>query len=201
MQKNLKKLRRLSKQLSRKKKGGNNRRKAADKLARLHRKIKNQRLDFLHKLSTKLTKTKSVICVESLAVKDLLKSKGKGKGFARHIADLGWGKFLNQLEYKAKWYRSKLKPVDQWFPSSKTCCVCGFVRKKLPLSVREWTCPQCGTWLPRDENAAVNILIEGLGPKKFLKHYPEFQGKKRLRKTLRKKSKKSKSRKRTLTKS
>ena len=84
-----------------------------------------------------------------------------GSFASRAIADCGWGEFLRQLEYKAKWHDRKIGAIDRWFPSSKRCHPCGHVLDKLPLSIREWTCPNCGSIRPRDRNAAENILAVG----------------------------------------
>ena len=153
LNKALKNLKRLSKKHSRKKVGSNNRKKSAFKLARQHRKVGNQRRDFLHKLSTSLAKTKPVIIMEDLNVKKMMQKKG----LSRHIADVGWSGFVCMLEYKTKWYGSSLKKAPRYFASTKTCSSCGHVEKDLALSVREWTCI-CGKKHDRDVNAAVNLL-------------------------------------------
>jgi len=150
----LKRLRRRSRALSRKTKGSNNRRKSTRSLARLHRRIKNQRRDFLHKLTTKLAKTKSVIVVEDLNVRGLIRNKN----LARHIADVGWGEFRMMLMYKTEWYGSKLIVAPRFFASSKTCCECSHLMDSLPLHIREWICPNCGAIHDRDVNAALNLL-------------------------------------------
>ena len=80
---------------------------------------------------------------------------------ARAIADCGWGEFLRQLEYKALWHDRKIGAIDRWFPSTKRCNPCGHILDKLPLNVREWTCPSCNSRNPRDKNAAKNILAVG----------------------------------------
>jgi hypothetical protein len=98
-----------------------------------------------------------VVCVESLAVKNL----PQNEHLAKSIADVGWGELLRQLEYKATWYRRTLIRIDRFFPSSKRCSVCGHVLDSLDLDVRQWTCPECGTIHDRDTNAAVNIKAEG----------------------------------------
>lgn len=157
--KRLKRLVRLSKKHSRKLKGSVNRRKSALALARLHRRIKNTRKDFLHKLSSVLAKTKPVIAVESLNVKGLVRNRH----LARHIADAGWGAFLAMLKYKSAWYGSQVIEAGRWFPSSKTCSSCGLSPTDMPLSVREWTCPGCGTLHDRDENASRNLWLLSTG--------------------------------------
>ena len=153
LNKALKKLKRLSKKHSRKKPGSNNRKKSAFRLARHHRKVSNKRLDFLHKLSTRLAKTKSVIVVEDLDVKELLRRKR----LSRHIVDVGWTGFIRMLEYKTKWYGSSLKKAPRYFASTKTCSFCGHIEQKLALNIREWVCV-CGKQHDRDQNAAVNLL-------------------------------------------
>ncbi|HHW18643.1 MAG TPA: IS200/IS605 family element transposase accessory protein TnpB [Firmicutes bacterium] len=154
LEKNLKKLCRLSRQLSRKQKGSKNRKKAALKLARLYRRIGNQRRDFLHKLSTWLAKTKPVIVIEDLAVKNMMRNKH----LSRHIADAGWSEFRQMLEYKTKWYGSKLVVAPRFYPSSRMCSKCGHVLPELKLSTRNWVCPECGAVHDRDVNAAINLL-------------------------------------------
>lgn len=150
----LKRLKRLSKKYSRKQKGSNNRKKSAMALARLHRRIRNMRRDFLHKLSTDLAKTKSEIVIEDLNVKGMVKNHK----LARHISDVGWGEFRRMLEYKTQWYGSRLTLAPRFFASSKTCNVCDYQMKDMPLSVRKWECPYCGTEHDRDINAAKNLL-------------------------------------------
>jgi putative transposase len=154
LNKALKKLKRLSRQHSRKQAGSKNRKKSAFKLARHHRKIGNKRLDFQHKLSTELAKTKSVIVVEDLSVKEMLQKKG----LSRHISDMGWAQFIFMLEYKTKWYGSLLKKAPPYFPSTKRCSSCGHETEGLTLDIREWCCPHCGEKHDRDVNAAMNLL-------------------------------------------
>lgn len=153
LSKKLKRLQRLSKQHSKKEKGSKNQKKSALKLARLHRKIRNTRHDFLHQITTKLTKTKTVIVVEDLDVKEMI-----GKGLNRQIADVSWGKFYRMLDYKAKWYGSQIVLAPRFFPSSKTCSDCYYLAPEMPLSLRQWTCPNCKTKHDRDINAAKNLL-------------------------------------------
>ncbi len=159
LRKSEKKLAKLQRQLSRKQKGSNNRNKARIKVARLHEKISNQRTDTLQKMSTELMRNYDVICIEDLAVKNMVKNHK----LAKSISDSGWGEFRRQLEYKANWYGKKLVLIDRFYPSSQLCSVCGekWTGTK-DLSVREWTCPHCNTTLDRDINASINILNEGL---------------------------------------
>ncbi len=153
-----KKLARAQKRLARKHKDSKNREKARRKVARIHARIADRRRDYQHKLSTRLIRENQVICVESLEVKNMLQNHA----LAKAIADVGWGEFVRQLEYKAKWYGRALIKIDRWFPSSKTCARCGYVLEDLELEVRVWVCPSCGTHHDRDVNAAGSILIEGL---------------------------------------
>ena len=159
LNKKLKKLKRLSRCHSRKQKGSNNRRKSALRLAKLHRRIKNTRGDFLHKLSTSLAKTKRVIAIEDLNVSGMLRNHH----LARPITDSGWGKFRRNLEYKTQWYGSELVVINRFAPSSKICFECGAINSHLKLSDRRWVCMSCGVLHERDENAAKNIRQLGLG--------------------------------------
>ena len=128
------------------------------KVARLHEKIANQRKDFLHKLSTNLIKNHDVICIEDLASRNLMKNHH----LARAIGDVSWSEFVRQLRYKADWYGKKIVTISRWFPSSQLCSSCGVNSGKKALSIREWTCKNCGIHHDRDINASLNILKEGL---------------------------------------
>jgi putative transposase len=154
LQKNLKSLKRLSKQHSRKIRGSNNRKKSALKLSRMHRKIRNIRKDFLHKESTRLAKTKPVIVLEDLDIKGMLKTNK----LSRQISDAGWSEFRQMIAYKTKWYGSRLIIAPRFYPSSKTCSTCQAYVAKLPLQVREWKCTSCLEIHDRDINAAKNLL-------------------------------------------
>ena len=153
-----KKLAKLQRRLTKKTKGSNRREKAKLKVARLHAKIADARRDFLHKLSTRLINENQVIAIESLSVSNMQKNRCLSKS----ISDAGWAEFVRQLEYKAHWYGRTLVGIDRWYPSSKRCSDCGHTVSKLPLSVREWVCPECGTIHDRDINAARNVLAAGL---------------------------------------
>jgi putative transposase len=158
LRKRIDRVKRLHHQLSKKKKGSKNKKKAQLALVRAYRKIKNIRKDFLAKESTKLAKTKSVICIEILNVKGMVHNHH----LARSIGDEGWGTFRRMLEYKTKWYGSKLVVIPRFEPSSKKCNSCGTVNKDLKLSDRTWVCLSCGAINERDENAAKNIRECGI---------------------------------------
>jgi putative transposase len=153
LQKALKRLAKVQRQHSKKVKGSHNRRKSAFKISRIHRRVKNIRSDFLHKTSTALAKTKSVIVIEELHVKGMMQNRK----LSRHIADVGWGELRRQLEYKTRWYGSKLVIAPRFFASSKACSVCGYVMTDMDLSVRTWSCPDCSSVHDRDINAALNL--------------------------------------------
>ena len=146
-------LKRLSRSLSRKQKGSANRAKAKRKLARLHARIASIRLDALHKLTTDLARRFHTIGIEALNVRGMVKNRH----LARSIADMGFAEFRRQLQYKATMHGGLVVVADRFYPSSKTCSACGHVLAALPLSVRAWTCPECGARHDRDINAAINL--------------------------------------------
>jgi len=151
-------LAKAQRRLSRKKLGSKNRAKARLKVARIHAKIADCRMDRLHKLSRRLINENQVVCVESLAVKNLIRNPKLSKA----IADVGWGELVRQLEYKGEWAGRSIAQIDRWYPSSKRCSSCGHTVASLPLQIRSWTCPECGTEYDRDVNAALNIKAAGL---------------------------------------
>lgn len=153
------KLERLQRKLSRKTKGSGHWEKNRLRVARLQEHITNQRTDMLHKLSTDLIRQNDVICIEDLAVREMVKKHA----IAKAISDASWGKFRQQLEYKSKRYGKRVVVVDRFYPSSQLCSECGMKwAGTKDLSVRKWVCPTCGAAHDRDINAAKNILNEGL---------------------------------------
>ncbi|MFV0557988.1 MAG: IS200/IS605 family element RNA-guided endonuclease TnpB [Enterococcus sp.] len=128
------------------------------KVAKIHERIANQRNNFLHQLSSKLTDENQVICIEDLHVKGMVRNHK----LAKSIHDVSWSEFVRQLTYKAEWKGRTLVKVPRFFPSSQICSTCGHNDGKKELSVREWLCSNCGTVHDRDINASMNIKTEGL---------------------------------------
>jgi putative transposase len=149
----LKKLKRCQRAVSRKPKGSRNRKKAVGKLARLHRKVANQRANTLHQFTSRLAKTKSTVVIEDLNVSGMLKNHH----LVQAIGDVGFGEYRRQLAYKAAWYGCQALVASRWEPSSKTCSGCGWVDEDLTLADSSFRCEQCGLVLDRDLNAAVNL--------------------------------------------
>ena len=154
----LKRLKRLSRSLSRKQKGSRNRAKAKMRLATLHARIANIRNDALHKLTSDLTRRFHTVAIEDLRVRGMMKNHR----LARSIADMSFFEFRRQREHKAEQRGGVVVVADRWFPSSKTCSACGSVQEKMSLSVRHWICLDCGASHDRDVNAARNLLVLGL---------------------------------------
>lgn len=128
------------------------------KVAKLHEKVRNQRVDFLHKLSTKIVKENDFIAIEDLNVKGLMRNHK----LAKAIVNVSWGTFRSMLEYKCNFYGKELVVIDRFYPSSQVCSNCGVIDGKKPLSIRTWTCSSCNTTHDRDINAAQNILNQAL---------------------------------------
>lgn len=151
------KLARAQKELARKQKGSSNRAKARLKVARIHARIADRRRDHLHKLSTRIIRENQAVMIEDLSVRNMVRNRS----LARAISDAGWAQFRSMLEYKADWYGRRVVAIDRFYPSSKTCSVCGAINDAMSLNIREWTC-RCGATHDRDINAAKNILAVGL---------------------------------------
>lgn len=158
LKKALKKLKYEHRQLSKKVKGSKNRNKQRIKLSLVYEEVNNKRNDFLQKLSSKIVNENQVICLESLAVKNMIKNHK----LAQSISDASWSRFITMLKYKSEWNDRDLVQIDRFYPSSKSCSVCHYINQDLTLNDREWTCPSCYTHHDRDVNAAENILTQGL---------------------------------------
>lgn len=152
----LKRLRKASRNLSRKQKGSNGRKRAKKTLARLHRRIADRRRDFHHQLARELAQRFDVLCIEDLCL------GGMKVLWGRKVSDLGFADFVSILEHHCRKAGKSLIKIDRYFPSSKLCSHCGHVQKELSLRDRTWACPACGVSHDRDRNAAVNIEREGL---------------------------------------
>ncbi|MFB6810467.1 RNA-guided endonuclease TnpB family protein [Streptomyces sp. NPDC056387] len=162
-----KKLARLQKELHRKRKGSGNRAKVREKIARLYALITDVRKDGLDQLTTRLVRENQVLVVEDLAVANLMRSaSGAGRRrkakLNKSIIDAAWGELLRMLRYKCEWYGRTMVIVDRFFPSTRRCSSCHAKGERLDLSVRSWTCRDCGAVHDRDVNAAVNLRDEGL---------------------------------------
>lgn len=158
LRKNIERLKVLQRRASKKQKGSQNRKKANKRVALLHEKIKNQRQDFLHNVSSRLVSENQTICLENLGVKNMMKNHC----LAQAISDVSWSEFNRMIEYKAEWYGVNILRIGRFTPSSKTC-ECGGINKDLKLSDRVWECKSCGRVNERDLLAARNI-------KKFALH-------------------------------
>jgi putative transposase len=153
-----KELKKGQQHLSNKNKTSNRYEKQKLKVAKIHKKITNSRIDNLHKVSTDLIRKYDNIMLEDLNIKGMIKNHRLSK----HIADASWGKFIELLTYKAEWNDKRIVKIDRFFPSSKSCSKCGYLNQTLDLSVRNWICKSCGVTHDRDINASINILKEGL---------------------------------------
>lgn len=159
LSKELSKLQKLQRKQSHKQLNSKNRIKSNLKIAKHHHRIQNIRRDFINKLTSELTKTKSVIIIEDLNIKGM---QNKKRHLGRSISDVGWGEFRRQLEYKSIWYGSQLINIPRFEPTSKICSNCKSKKHELKLSERIWICENCGTTHDRDENASDNIRNYGL---------------------------------------
>lgn len=154
LKKQMRRLKFQQRRLSRMQKGSNRRRKQRQRVATIHAHIAAMRADFLHKTTTALIRRADVLALEDLNVRGMMKNHH----LAGAMADVGMHEFKRQIGYKADWYGRTVVMADRFAPTSKTCSHCGSYRETMPLSVREWTCPDCGTHHDRDVNAARNIL-------------------------------------------
>ena len=148
-------LKQLEKSLAKKQFDSNNRLKTVNKIRRIHKKIKNTRHDLLHKVSTYLSNSYTNISIESLNLQDISKKLHNGT----NTYDTSYSKFVKLLSYKTSGHLIK---IDKWFPSTKTCCICGYKRKHMKLNTKIYYCNNCGNIIDRDLNAAINIKNEGL---------------------------------------
>jgi putative transposase len=152
LKKSLKKLKKQQKKVSKKVKGSNNRKKSIKKLAIIHEKVANKRMDFLHKISYFLITNFDTLCLETLKSGNMMKNHK----LAQTLSDIAIGKFNELIDYKSEWYGTNILRIGQFEPSSKMCS-CGTINKELKLSQRVWTCSSCGTTHDRDVLAANNI--------------------------------------------
>ena len=157
-EKSLRKLKIYQRRLSKKQKDSKNREKARLKVNKIHKKVKNQRNDYQHKISRELANNFRVICLETLNVKNMVKNKKLSKA----ISDVSWSSFITKLDYKIAENQGCIVKIDPFYPSSKTCSNCGNVKKELKLSERTYHCEECGFTIDRDLNASINILETGL---------------------------------------
>ena len=154
-----KKIKRLQRRLSRKEKGSKNREKARLCLAREHEKVADIRNDFQHKVTHRLSIENQVVCIEDLNVRGMIRNHR----LAKSISDASWSGFYRKLAYKMEDHGGTLVKVPRTYPSSQLCSSCGYRNRDIKdLSIRAWTCPECGAVHDRDVNAAVNILRKGL---------------------------------------
>mgnify|MGYP003549089604 FL=1 len=155
LRKSEKRLAKLQRDLSRKQIGSSNRNKARIKVAKLHEKIANQRMDFLHKKSTEIIRKNQAIIIEDLKVKNLMKNHN----LAKSIAEVSWSRFREMLDYKSRWYGRELIIAPPDYPSSQLCSDCGNRSSQTKdLACRVYICPECGLEIDRDYNASLNLL-------------------------------------------
>ena len=152
-----KRLRHLQQSVSRNINGSRNYVRAKKLVAKCHQKIADIRSNYLHQVSHDIINKNQVIMLEVLNVKGMMANRR----LAKSVADVSLSELVRQIEYKAGWYGREVVKIDRWYPSSKTCHVCGHIHEGLTLSDREWTCPVCKTKHDRDHNSSMNILIEG----------------------------------------
>ncbi len=154
-----KKLAKFQRQLAKKEKGSKNFNKQRIKVAKLHEKITNIRMDNLHKISSQIVKENQFIFSEDLNIKGMVKNPNLSKS----IHDVSWSELARQLQYKSEWNGRTYHKIDRFYASSQICSNCNYKNNKTKnLSIRQWTCPECGTNHNRDINASINILNQGL---------------------------------------
>ena len=148
----------LHRQISKKAKGGENRRRARMVLSRHYEKVANRRRDYTHKFTTRIVRENQTVCVEDLNVQGM----ESNHHLAKSVSSAAFGEIVRQLEYKSKWYGREFIKVGRWYPSSKTCHHCGYINRGLTLKDRVWVCAGCGREIDRDFNASENIRDEGI---------------------------------------
>ena len=153
---NAEKLAEAQKAYSRKVKGSNNQERERKNVARIHKKTANQRTDHHWKLAIDLCRKFDILFFEDLNL------RGLKALFGKQVSDLAFGEFLRKLKHQAKKRLKCVQTIDRWSPTTKCCCVCGHKHENLTLADRDWRCPKCHTHLDRDQNAAMNILKEGV---------------------------------------
>lgn len=152
------KLAKEQKILSHRQKGSNRYYQQKMRVAKVHEKVANQRKDYLHKKSREISNSYDVICIEDLNMQGM----SQALNFGKSVADNAWGMFTTFLSYKLVEQGKQVVKIDKWYPSSKTCHVCGYINQDLKLSDRIWVCDCCHTLLDRDKNASINIKNKGL---------------------------------------
>lgn len=154
----LKNLKQKQRKLSNKKRGSIRYKKAKKLVAKIHKKTKDARNDFQHKLSLKLASKNQAVSIETLSMLEM----SKNRILSRRLADIGWNEFTQKLSYKLEDRGNSLVKIDKFFPSTKTCSCCNHILDDISLSVRNWTCKQCGANHDRDINASINIDYQGI---------------------------------------
>jgi putative transposase len=160
----LRKLKRLQRVVTRRQKGSTNREKARKKLAKAHLRVANVRKNALHQVTSLLARTKSVVVLEDLCVSGMMKNHP----LAQSIADVGFYEFRRQMEYKGHWYDCRIILAPRFYPSTKRCSRCGYIKAEMDLSERVYICAICGLTIDRDLNAAINLeqLTTGSSPER-----------------------------------
>ena len=161
-----KRIKRKQRELARREKGSSNYYKTKKKIAILFQKLKNARKHFIHQITKKLVLENDIIVSETLKVKEMIEEKKLSKS----LADVRLSEICRILEYKAKYYGKRYIQIDSYYPSSQECSRCGYKNEKVKdLSVRNWLCPECGSYHDRDINASMNVLFEGV--EKYMKEF------------------------------